>query len=157
MNRSELAGLLAQTLPVSKPSPTASRMYNDHMSNPILSPKQQFQSQVRNLNIEAWPSSRAAQPPINGGNQRRRPSHELQHVTSLRVQHKRAASTHAPSAAGSFSSISQRSRHTRTAGSLNDVAPDFSAAEREVWSKKSPPSTTVPKPCPQQSRRKMSS
>ena len=123
MDRSELEGLIAQTMP--KPP------------NPPLSPKQNFQSQVRGLSVrpahrQAYSESEA-EPDL----------HELHQISSLRVRHKRNASAQPSTRRAVLSETSHDLQRSQTATFTNNGVPDFSAEEREAWSKKPPKPTST--------------
>jgi hypothetical protein len=90
-------------------------MFQDHMQNPVpsspTSPRLAFQSRVRNLKQQRSPSGRSF-------NTHSRRHSELEHVSTLRVTHKRSLSAQ-PDSQGT---------------------PDFWAEEREAWGRKSPKS-----------------
>jgi hypothetical protein len=125
MNRSELEALIAQT------------MQKPH--NAPLSPKQQFQSQVRGLS--GRPRHAQIQPESSVASVSRR--HELHHVSTLRVQHKRNASATPSTRRAALSETSHNLQRSQMAASTDSVVPDFSAEEREAWSKKSPGLTST--------------
>lgn len=119
MNRYQLAALLAANPPV--PSSSSRAMFHEHMQNPItsspLSPRLEFQSRVQKLQEDPSPSKGSA-------NTFRRGRSELEHVSSLRVTHKRSQS----------------------AQSASDERPNFWAEEREAWGQRSPKSPLSPRP-----------
>ena len=119
MNRSEFEELIARTM---QPPP-----------NPPLSPKQHFQSQVRGL------SSSATRRQAQTDSDVRPVRHELHHVSTLRVQHKHTVSTkpYSPRTAA-LPETSHNPLKGKTAAVTDNAVPDFSAEEREAWSKKSP-------------------
>jgi hypothetical protein len=119
MNRSEFEGLIAQTMQLPP--------------NPPLSPKQHFQSQVRGLSSSA--ARRQAQSDLDV----RPVRHELHHVSTLRVQHKHTVSAipYSPRTAA-LPETSHNPPKGKTAAITDNAVPDFSAEEREAWSKKSP-------------------
>ena len=123
MNRSELEGLIAQTM--QKPT------------NPPLSSKQNFQSQVRGLSVR--PAHRQTRSESEVESDR----HELHQISSLRVQHKRNASAVPSSQRAVLSETSHNLQRSQTATFTNNGVPDFSAEEREAWSKKSPKPTST--------------
>jgi hypothetical protein len=125
MNRSEFEGLIAQTMQLP--------------SNPPLSPKQHFQSQVRGLSSSA--TRRQAQSDLDV----RPVRHELHHVSTLRVQHKHTVSVipHSPRTT-TLPETSHNPLKGKKATVTDNAVPDFSAEEREAWSKKSPkPASTT--------------
>lgn len=112
MNRNEFAALIAANPPV--PASSSPNMFQEdrqkssYASSPV-SPRQQFQSRVRNLQQQRSPSSR--RPTL-----RRRRHSELEQVSSLRVANKRSHSTQPSS----------------------QDTPDFSIEERKAWGSASP-------------------
>ena len=122
MNRSELEGLIAQTM-------------QPHLSP--LSPRQQFQTQVRGLS--GTPTRRQAHSESDDAPISHR--HELHHVSTLRVHHKRNASATPSIRRTALSETSHNLQRRQTATSANSAVPDFSSEEREAWSKKSPKPT----------------
>lgn len=138
MNRSELAAIIAQTMH----SPTR----HSHVAptvtetiNPPLSPKQVFQSHVRTLNRR--PSHEqvdARSAPINLPRDAIK-SHELQHVSTLRVKHGRICSTITSSNSRTpLADASNNVQRFQSRDLIENVVPDFSAEECEAWSRKSP-------------------
>ena len=124
MNRSEFEGLIAQTMQLPP--------------NPPLSPKQHFQSQVRGLSSST--TGRQAQ----SDSDTRPVRHELRHVSTLRVQHKHTVSTipYSPRTAA-LPETSHNPPKCKTVAVTDNAVPDFSAEEREAWSKKSPKPTST--------------
>ena len=113
MNRSELAALLTANPPV--PASSSPLMFRDDMRSPITSspnsPRLAFQSRVRQLNQQ--PS-----PPRSELRTHRRRHSQLEHVSSLRVTHKRSHS----------------------AQPAPQQTPNFWAEEWEAWGQRSPKS-----------------
>ena len=114
MNRTEFAALIAAHPPVTTSSSPnmfqEDQRQNSYASSPV-SPREQFQSRVRNLQQQRSPSSR--RPSL-----RRRRHSELEYVSSLRVTYKRSQSAQPPS----------------------QDTPNFSIEERKAWGSGSPES-----------------
>jgi hypothetical protein len=111
MNRHEFTSLLSQTQSMMAPA------RHPPVPDPQLSPRQKFQSHVRTLRQSA-PSSPTKTSTVS------RPSPQLQHVSSLRVQRSESPSP---------------TRSTRPALTWKlDEEPQFLTEEREVWARPSP-------------------
>src|SRR3954466_6101460 len=106
MNRSEFEGLIAHTMQLPL--------------NPPLSPKQHFQSQVRGL------SGSAARQQAQSNSDGRPVRHELHHVSTLRVQHKRTGSAipYSPRTA-TLPETSHTPLKSKTAAVTDNAVPDF--------------------------------
>ncbi|ERF76647.1 hypothetical protein EPUS_04467 [Endocarpon pusillum Z07020] len=108
MNRSELAALFAANPPV--PASSSPVMCQDHMQSPAASspnsPRLEFQSRVRKLQLSPRPSLR----------KHRHTHSEPEHVSTLRLTHKRS----------------------RSAQPASEDTPNFLAEEREAWGRRSP-------------------
>ena len=123
MNRQELAGLLSQTQSMMAPSrPANGSTYRPASS---LSPRQKFQAHIRTL------SEKDLSPPRNASIAAR-PSPQLQHVSSLRIQRSESPSP-------------TRSIRTGTTWRLTDE-PQFLTEEREAWGRPSPLTSTASVP-----------
>jgi hypothetical protein len=125
MDRSELEGLIARTL--QKPA------------NAPLSPKQQFQSQIRGLTAQP----RHAPAPSEPGAASASRHHELRHVSTLRVQRNRNASALPPRGRVALSETSNNPHHSQTAAYTGNAGPDFSVEEQDAWTKQSPGTTST--------------
>jgi hypothetical protein len=130
MNRSELAALFAANPPFPLPGPTSSSSSPvvgqgqdpDYRQNPVVSspksPRLAFQSRVQKVQQQR-------SPPRPSFNSHSRRHSELEHVSTLRVTHKRTCS----------------------ARPLSQETPDFWAEEREAWGQRSPQCPQSPQPC----------
>ena len=129
MNMSELAGLIAHTM--NTPGT---------LLGPPLSPKQQLQSTVRQLHRRHGHRQARSESEVERTPPRSAQT-DLHHVASLRPHHNRSVSALPRPAARTVLSDTTNNVATRRPRTPRDgelLGFDFSAEEREAWSKKSP-------------------
>ncbi|KAI1622035.1 hypothetical protein EDD37DRAFT_636882 [Exophiala viscosa] len=122
MNHSQLADLLAKTMPHNPSSGFSNRTAHETAT---LSPRQKFQSHVRTLSDDGSLASRDTPSP-------RRSPEQLQPVSTLRVKKSESPPPRHPARP------SPVHRHTDSNLSTIRFEPDFVVEEREAWAKPSP-------------------
>lgn len=136
MDRSELAAIIAHTLPT-LPSHMASTARETR--NRPLSPKQEFQSRIRTFNGRPPARHVHSEPDTTTLSKGASRSHELHHVSTLRVQHQQpsfANSSKTPITA--LPDVSNGFESSPPVSFPESITADFSAEERKAWSRNSP-------------------